>query len=122
MTKNKVIIVDDDEDLQRLLAFSFKEKGYEPLCLTTGKEALSYLLKDENTQDAALLILDRILPDMEGLDILKQFKPKMPLLILSALSSEKDILAGLKVGAVDYISKPFSLPIFMQKAISLIER
>ena len=122
MANTKVIIVDDDEDLLRLLVFAFKEKGFEPSTLSTGKEALSYLMREENTKDAVLLILDRILPDMEGLDILKQFKPKIPVLILSALSSEKDVLAGLKLGAVDYIPKPFSLPILMQKALSLIKR
>lgn len=124
--KNEVIIVDDDEDLLKLLVAAFISKGFEVKAITTGKAGLAYLLDEKNLEGAALLILDRMLPDMEGLDILKElearFPGKVPVLILSVLTSEKDILSGLKTGAVDYIGKPFSLPILMEKALSLVRR
>jgi DNA-binding response OmpR family regulator len=124
--KKKVIIVDDDKDLLRLLSSSFKSKGFEVELLENGKEALTYLMDEKNIASACLLVLDRLLPDIEGLEIFRKLDAKFPshfpVLILSALSAEKDVLEGLKVGAIDYISKPFSLPIFMEKALSLIER
>lgn len=124
-SKNKIIIVDDDEDLLKLLASSFKSKGFEVKTLANGKDGLDYLLSEKNLKEASLIILDRMLPDMDGLDILKALKEKtdlkVPVLILSVLSSEKDVLAGLKKGAIDYVAKPFSLPVFMQKAMSLMK-
>lgn len=124
-TRNRVIIVDDDEDLLKLLSSSFQSKGYEVKTFVTGKEGSSYVLSEKNLTHACLIILDRMLPDMDGIDILKNLKEKnsfeVPVLILSVLSSEKDVLSGLKKGAVDYVAKPFSLPVFMQKAMSLIK-
>ena len=126
ITKKWVIIVDDDEDLQEMLSFAFKKEGFQVKQFLKGASALDYLSDEKHVKSAALLILDRILPDMDGLHILKSFyaqsKIKPPVLILSVLSAEKDVLAGLKGGAVDYVVKPFSLPILMQKALSLIAR
>ncbi len=125
MPPNQVIIIDDDEDLLRLLTFAFKAKGFEVHGLINGTEALSYLLEEKNLSGVCLLVLDRILPDMDGLDILKKLQTRPlhpPVLVLSALAAEKDVLSGLKEGAIDYETKPFSLPVFMQKALSLIHR
>lgn len=124
--RNKVILVDDDEDLLRLLVFAFQGKGFEVKALTRGKEALDYLLEEKNLESVCILVLDRVLPDMDGLEILQKFRAQssqpIPVLILSSLSAEKDVLEGLKQGAIDYVSKPFSLPILMQKALSLIQK
>ena len=124
--KQRVVIVDDDEDLLRLLLASFKSEGFETTGISNGKEALSYLMDEKNVEGLNLLILDRMLPDMDGMEILKQFKDKyqskVPVLILSVLSADKDVMEGLKKGAVDYISKPFNLKILIQKARSLISR
>lgn len=122
-TPEKVIIVDDDEDLLRSLSFILKSEGLEVQEFTMGKEALAYLLKDENINSCSLLILDRLLPDMDGLDILKSLNAKFPqhcpTLILSLLSSDKDVLSGLTTGALDYITKPFNLEIFTEKVKKL---
>jgi len=124
--KNKVILVDDDEDLLGLLMSAFKNKGFEVHGISRGQEAMTYLMDEKNTQSACLLVLDRMLPDMDGLQILKTFQARfpnrVPILMLSSLSAEKDMLAGLKEGAVDYVAKPFSLPILMHKALSLIAK
>ena len=122
--KGKVVIVDDDTDLLSILKYSFESKGYSVVELTTGKSALEYVLDQKNMEDVSLLVLDRMLPDMEGMDILDKVKkecPKQPpVLILSALKADKDVVQGLKKGAVDYIGKPFNQEIFMQKAMKLI--
>ena len=127
MVKNKIIIVDDDEDLLKMLSYAFKTKNFSVEEFATGKKAMNYLLIEENLKDACLLILDRMLPDMDGLEILKKLDEKfphghLPVLVLSALSSEKDVLEGLKLGAIDYVTKPFGLPILLQKAMTLIKR
>lgn len=124
--KRKIIIVDDDEFILRLLTHEFRELGFDIQTFKIGSEARSFLMKEENLQGVFLLVLDRILPDMDGLDILREFttksKVKIPTLILSVLSSEKDILSGLSNGAVDYIGKPFSIYRLVQKALNLLEK
>jgi DNA-binding response OmpR family regulator len=124
--RKKVIIVDDDVDLLKLLLYAFDSEGFETKGIETGKEAIEYLANDENTKSACLLVLDRVLPDMDGLFILKQLpdslRKRLPVLILSVLSAERDVLSGLRQGAVDYIPKPFNLPILMEKALHLTGR
>ncbi len=124
--KNRVVLVDDDEDLLRLLIASFNAKGYETVGLKMGKIAIEYLSNEANVAPMCLLVLDRMLPDMDGLDILKAFRDKyndkVPVLILSVLSSEKDVVKGLEKGAVDYVSKPFSIHVLLEKASKLIKR
>lgn len=124
--RNTVIIVDDDEDLLKLLVFAFESEGFTTHGIASGKEALAYLCDESKTESACLLILDRILPDMDGLDILKRLpektKMRTPVLILSMLAEERDVLTGIKSGAVDYITKPFNLPVLLEKSIALIER
>ncbi len=119
----KIVIVDDDEDLLKSLTFILKSEGLEVQGFITGKEALDYLTKEENINTCSLLILDRLLPDMDGLDILRSlnatFLKHCPVLILSLLSSDKDILSGLTTGALDYITKPFNLEIFTEKVKKL---
>jgi len=125
-SKKKVIIVDDDEDLLKLLVYEFHSIGFDVASFTTGAAALKFLLDEKNLKDAFLLILDRVLPDMDGLDVLRQFEEKfprtIPVLIVSVLSSEKDIVLGLQTGAIDYITKPFSVFALMQKSMNLLGR
>lgn len=124
--RNEIIIVDDDVDLLKLLVSAFESQGFKSKGIADAAEAITYLYDEKNRQSVCLLILDRVLPNMDGLDILKRlpnsFKTQTPVLILSMLSEERDILEGLQYGAVDYISKPFDLSILMEKALALIKR
>lgn len=124
--KRVVIIVDDDNDLVQLLTFAFDSEGFSTHGINSGLEAIKFFKNEKNGDDICLLILDRILPDMDGLNILKKlpenFINKTPVLILSVLSSENEVRGGLMEGAVDYIAKPFNLPILMVKALALIDR
>lgn len=123
---NKIAIVDDDEDLLKLLTVAFQGRGFEVKAMATGKEALNFLMDEKNLNGLSLVILDLLLPDMNGLDILKEFQTKflhrVPVLILSVLSAEKDVLKGFKSGAVDYVAKPFSLPVLIEKSTRLMEK
>ena len=120
----RVIIVDDDEDLLKSLVMILQSEGLEVQGFLLGKEAMDYLLQEENMEACSLLILDRLLPDMDGLEILTALNTKFakhcPVLILSLLSSDKDVLSGLTTGALDYITKPFNLEIFAEKIKKLI--
>jgi DNA-binding response OmpR family regulator len=121
---DKLVIVDDDEDLMRLLNATFQSQGFEVHGFLNGKDAIAYLTDESNIASLRLLILDRMLPDMDGVEILRFFQEKyqgkVPVLILSALSAEKDVLEGLQKGAIDYIAKPFSINILLQKSRQLI--
>ena len=124
--KKKVVIVDDDDDILNLLEHEFHEIGFEVEKFKNGNDAQKYLLNEDNLTDVFLIVLDRMLPDMDGLDILQKFlaespKAKIPVLIVSALNDEKDIVSGLQKGAIDYITKPFSVFMLMQKAMNLLE-
>jgi CheY-like chemotaxis protein len=121
----KIIIVDDDEDLLKLLDYELHEIGFETEKFTTGAAALKFLLDEKNLKEVLLLILDRMLPDMDGLEILQKFSQqssiKIPTLILSALSTEGEVIEGLQTGAMDYITKPFSVFMLMQKVLNLLK-
>ena len=121
----KIVIVDDDEDLLKLFSATLKGMGYVVKTFSTGIEALNALIENKLIDSTNLLILDRMLPDMDGIEILKELQSKTsiscPVLFLSVLSSEKDVLKGLKEGAVDYITKPFSIELLMMKVKKLIK-
>lgn len=123
----KVVIVDDDEFLLKMMAYAFQSQGFDLEVFSNGKDALNYLSNENHLKSTQLLILDRILPDMDGLDILKQLSSKFPnqmplVLILSVLSAEKDVLQGLELGAVDYLAKPFSVEVLMDKIRALLSK
>ena len=106
MDKKKILIVDDDESINRLVSFKLQREGYEVTSFTNGREALESILA--NTYDAA--VLDIMMPGMNGLDVLKtarQNNVRLPVIMLSAKGNEADILTGLELGANDYLSKPF---------------
>ncbi|MBU6382796.1 MAG: response regulator [Verrucomicrobia bacterium] len=122
--RKQIVIVDDDETLLKLLTYEFHNIGFEVKTFVLGKPALDFLSVEKNLNDVALVILDRILPDMDGIDILKKFTqmfPKqVPVLILSVLADEQNVLTGLNLGAVDYVAKPFSVFLLLQKALHLL--
>lgn len=123
----KVAIIDDDEDLLKIMIYGFHSEGFEVDTFKNGKEALEALLNANYIKEVDLLIIDRLLPDIDGIDILreisKQEYEKIPLIIiLSILSTDTEVIKGLELGAVDYLSKPFKLHILIDKAKSLIAR
>ena len=121
----KIFVVDDDESLLRLLMSAFKSKGYEVVSIKNGHEAIEYLKKENEVNSLSLLVLDRILPDMDGIEILRffseKYQKKLPVIILSSLSAQKDVLEGLKLGATDYLPKPFNIDVLLQKVEHMIK-
>jgi two-component system alkaline phosphatase synthesis response regulator PhoP len=104
----KILIVEDEEDLARGLEINLSKEGYEVLTSSCGEEGLQ-LAQDENPD---LIILDIMLPEMNGFDVCRELRRRgaeVPIIMLTAKSEEVDRVVGLEIGADDYVIKPFSL-------------
>jgi DNA-binding response OmpR family regulator len=107
MTKEKILIVEDEKDLVRLIRYNLEKAKYH---VTSARDAESGL-KLARKSNPDLILLDIMLPKMDGLEFLRTIRPEMsiPIILLSAKRSEMDRILGLKLGADDYIVKPFSI-------------
>ena len=106
--KEKILIIEDQEDLVKGLILNLADEGYEVDYALDGKEGLAKALKEKPD----LILLDIMLPGMNGLEIckeLRQNKMDIPIVMLTAKGDEIDKVIGLEIGADDYISKPFSI-------------
>jgi two-component system alkaline phosphatase synthesis response regulator PhoP len=104
-----ILVVEDDDDLRETLAYNLRAEGYETLLAADGVAALELARR----QPLALVILDVMLPRLDGLDVLRQLRARpetaaIPVLMLTARAEESDIVVGLELGADDYVAKPFS--------------
>lgn len=100
-----VLIVEDDEAIANLLYMDLSDEGYRCTCVYNGREAADLL--EENT-DFDFILLDIMLPEIDGYELLEYIKPmEIPVIFLTAKSAVKDRIQGLKLGADDYIVKPF---------------
>jgi two-component system phosphate regulon response regulator PhoB len=109
MAKKKILVVDDEQDILELLRYNLVREGFEVQCAATGEQAISAALGGEHD----LVVLDLMLPGMDGLDVCRELKtnPKtrsLPIVMLTAKTEDADIVAGLELGAEDYVVKPFS--------------
>lgn len=105
----KILVVDDEADLSKLVAHHLQKEGFEPLCVANGAEALKIIAK----QPVALVILDVMMPGEDGLQVCRKLRAKeetasIPILFLTAKDEESDKIVGLELGADDYVTKPFS--------------
>jgi two-component system, OmpR family, alkaline phosphatase synthesis response regulator PhoP len=104
----KILLVDDEEDIVEFLQYNLKQQGFEVITAYDGVEALTKL-----TENPDLIILDIMMPRMDGLEVCRRIRDiqsfkNVPIIFLTAKSSEKDEVEGLEMGASDYISKPIS--------------
>ncbi|MGB9712984.1 MAG: response regulator [Dissulfurimicrobium sp.] len=109
MVKQRILLVEDEKDIADLIRFNLDQAGFESMVLPEGRHALSYVRQFRPD----LILLDLMLPDVDGLDVCKRIKrdPKLshiPILMVTARGSETDRIVGLELGADDYIVKPFS--------------
>lgn len=108
MTGNELfLIVEDDKQIRSFISFSLKSKQYRSVQATTGKEAINLII----AQNPDVMILDLGLPDMDGLDIIKQIRTfsDMPIIVVSARDQDSEKIEALDAGADDYLTKPFSI-------------
>lgn len=123
MAKEKILVIEDEEDIQELLAYNLSREGYQVLPAVNGEEG--FRLAKNKLPD--LILLDLMLPGMDGLEICRQLKkePKtqaIPVLMLTAKSGEADIVTGLEMGADDYLPKPFSPRVLLARIRTVLRR
>ena len=119
--KEKILIIEDEEDLVKGLKINLVDEGYEVDYALNGKEGLEKALKEKPD----LILLDIMLPGMNGLEICKELrrnKVDIPILMLTAKGEEIDKVIGLEIGADDYISKPFSIRELMARVKAHLRR
>ena len=116
----RVLVVDDEESLASTIAYNLRRAGYEVETAADGEVALE-LLRD---RDADLLVLDVMLPGMDGFEICRQVRrgSAVPILMLTARADEIDRVVGLEIGADDYLTKPFSMRELVARVKALLRR
>ena len=117
---DRILIVEDEPDFAGLLALWMERAGYEPLVAATGSEALRRFYDSHPN----LVILDVALPGLDGWQILERIREfsRVPVLLVTARSSEADKIRGLKLGADDYITKPLSFPELVARVEAALRR
>ena len=121
MDNIKILVVDDEERMRRLVKDFLAKKGYEVLEASNGREALDLFYKD-NTID--LLILDVMMPVMDGWATLREIREtsKIPIIMLTAKAEEHDELLGFELGVDEYVTKPFSPKVLVARVEALLRR
>ncbi|MCD4743196.1 MAG: response regulator transcription factor [Desulfobacteraceae bacterium] len=123
MAKEKILIVDDEEDILELVKFNLTKEGYKTMLATTGEQALD-IVKNNRID---LIVLDLMLPGVDGLEVTRIIRNNpetqtIPIIMLTAKGDESDIITGLELGANDYISKPFSLKELIARIRNIFRR
>lgn len=125
-SKKEVVFIDSDEDLLKILKHAFEYQGLDVKVYKEGGEALADLTQRNENQLPSLIIMERNLPDMDGMGLLiklkNRFRTMIPTFMLTVFSSDKDIEEGIKQGILEYITKPFNISILVEKALRVVER
>jgi len=116
----RILLVDDEQSVQKLLAYPLRKDGYEVVCAFDGREALDRL-RDGSFD---LLVLDLMLPKVDGFEVCRQVRAtsSVPIIMLTARVEEIDKVLGLELGADDYITKPFSVREFRSRVKAVLRR
>ena len=134
MTKQRILIVDDEEDICMILSYSLQKAGYETLIAHSAEEALAFLLPDSPIASSpiSLILLDIMMDGMSGLEMAKLLSQEQgtksqdrlvpPIIFLTALADESTVLQGFNLGADDYITKPFRVPEVIARVGAVLRR
>src|SRR5918995_55593 len=115
-----ILLVDDEESIQTLLTFPLERDGYRVVQARDGDEALRRFAEE----DIDLVVLDVMLPRLDGLEVCKRLRSQsnVPIIMLTARGEELDKVLGLELGADDYITKPFSIREFRSRVRAILRR
>ena len=121
MERLKILVVDDESRMRKLVRDFLVREDYEVLEAGDGEEALDIFYKEKNI---ALIILDVMMPKINGWDVCREVREtsKVPIIMLTAKSDESDELTGFELGVDEYISKPFSPKILVARVNALLRR
>ena len=123
MARERILVVDDEEDLLKLVEYNLRNNGYQVECVTTGEAALERV----RSAPPDLMVLDLMLPGIDGLDLCRLIKSdertsQVPVIMLTARGEEADIVTGLELGAEDYVTKPFSPRVLLARIKAVLRR
>src|SRR5215470_5794039 len=123
MAKPRILLIEDERGLTDVLTYNLTREGYETIVAHDGTEGL----RKAQMQLPDLIILDLMLPGMDGLEVCRQLRAGkqtggIPILMLTAKSEETDQIVGFTVGADDYVTKPFAVKVLMQRIRALQRR
>jgi DNA-binding response OmpR family regulator len=115
-----ILLVDDEDSVQKLLTFPLEREGFRVVSARDGEEALTRFAEE----DVDLVVLDLMLPKLDGLEVCKRLRAEstVPIIMLTARDDELDKVLGLELGADDYITKPFSIREFRSRVRALLRR
>lgn len=124
MNRETVLLVEDEHDIQELLKFHLEREHIAVETADTGEDALQLL---KTRPDISLILLDLMLPGIDGLEVCRQLKAQpdtrdIPIIMLTAKDNEADIVAGLEMGASDYVTKPFSPRVLIARIHAVLRR
>ena len=123
MSKEKILVVDDEEDILELVRYNLFKNGYQVTCVSSGELAMQKL-KEETPH---IILLDLMLPEMDGLDVCRSLRSNpatvnIPIIMITAKGEDADIVTGLELGADDYLTKPFSPRVLLARIRAILRR
>jgi two-component system phosphate regulon response regulator PhoB len=123
VAKESILVVEDEDDIRELLRYNLAREGYRVTAAASGEEALR--AARDSLPD--MVLLDLMLPGVDGLEVCRSLKQdpqtrKLPIVMLTAKGEEADIVAGLELGADDYVTKPFSLKVLLARLRAVLRR
>lgn len=123
MAKETILVIEDDDDIRRLVSLTFGKEGYKVIEAASGEDGL----KKAAVSPPDLVVLDLMLPGLDGLEVCRLLKrgeatQTTPIVMLTAKGEESDIVAGLELGADDYITKPFSPRVLVARIRAVLRR
>jgi DNA-binding response OmpR family regulator len=121
----EILIIEDDADIAESLQYNFKREGFRPVVAESGEKGLRLALDEKNPP--ALIVLDLMLPGMSGMELCRRLRrepltERTPIIMLTAKAAEIDKIAGLELGADDYIVKPFSVKEVVARVRAVLRR
>jgi len=122
MARQRILVVDDEEDIRELVSHSLRREGYEVFTAADGESALARVRERPD-----LVVLDLMLPGIDGLEVCRRLRgddatKSIPVIMLTAKVEESDVILGLGVGADDYVTKPFSPRILLARVRAVLRR
>ena len=123
MPKERILVVDDEDDILELVRYNLAREGFQVTCAATGEDAL----KKTGIDSFDLIVLDLMLPRIDGLEVARHLKKnaqtqQIPIVMLTAKGEEADVVAGLEIGADDYVTKPFSPRVLTARIRAVLRR
>ncbi len=123
MSKGRILVVDDEEDILELVKYNLEREGYLVDCVDTGEEAIERAVAIHPDS----ILLDLMLPGVDGIEVCRELRKNpdtraIPIIMMTAKGEEADVVSGLEVGADDYVPKPFSTKVLVARLRALLRR